>query len=116
MALSKSLYANSLELQLLFLVLENWLVHELSSEKSEIFTLSVLSAAVVRGCSVKKLFLKISQNSQEKLYFRVSFSTKFQAWGLNKKETLAQVFPCEFCDIFKNIFFIEHLRLLLLRH
>ena len=27
-----------------------------------------------------------------------------------KKETLAQVFSCEFCEIFKNIFFTEHLR------
>ena len=25
-----------------------------------------------------------------------------------KKETLAQVFSCKFCEIFKNIFFIEH--------
>ena len=25
-----------------------------------------------------------------------------------KKETLAQVFSCEFCEIFKNTFFIEH--------
>ena len=34
-----------------------------------------------------------------------------QAWGLNfiKKETPAQVFSCEFCNIFKNIFSIEHL-------
>ena len=27
-----------------------------------------------------------------------------------KKETLAQVFSCEFCEIFKNTFFTEHLR------
>ena len=26
------------------------------------------------------------------------------------KETLAQVLSCEFCDIFKNTFFTEHLR------
>ena len=26
-----------------------------------------------------------------------------------KKETLAQVFSCEFCEIFKNTFFAEHL-------
>ena len=31
-----------------------------------------------------------------------------------KKETLAQVFSCEFCEIFQNIFFTEHLRRLLL--
>ena len=31
-----------------------------------------------------------------------------------KKETLTQTCSCEFCEIFKNTFFIEHLRWLLL--
>ena len=31
---------------------------------------------VLRRCSVKKVFLEISQNSQEKTYVRVSFLTK----------------------------------------
>ena len=31
-----------------------------------------------------------------------------------EKETLAQVFSCEFCEISKNTFFREHLRWLLL--
>ena len=30
--------------------------------------------------------------------------------GLIKKEALAQVFSCEFCEIFKNTFFTEHFR------
>ena len=46
------------------------------------------------------------QNSQENTCARVSFLIKLQA----KKETLAQVFSCEFCNIFKNTFFTEHLR------
>ena len=29
--------------------------------------------------------------------------------NFNKKETLAQVFSCEFCEISKNTFFTEHL-------
>ena len=37
-----------------------------------------------------------------------------QACNFIKKETLAQVFSCEFCEIFKNTFFTEHLRWLLL--
>ena len=41
------------------------------------------------------MFLKISQNSQENTCTRVS---------------LAQVFSCEFCKIFKNTFFTEHFR------
>ena len=46
---------------------------------------------------MKKLFLEISQ----------------QVCNFIKKETLAQVFSCEFCEISKNAFFTEHLRLLL---
>ena len=33
-----------------------------------------------------------------------------QACNFIKKEILAQVFSCEFCDISKNTFFIEHLQ------
>ena len=33
-----------------------------------------------------------------------------QACNVIKKETPSQVFSCQFCEIFKNIFFIEHLR------
>ena len=32
-----------------------------------------------------------------------------KACNIIKKETLAQVFSCEFCEISKNIFFTEHL-------
>ena len=27
-----------------------------------------------------------------------------------KKESLVQVFSCEFCEIYKNVFFVEHHR------
>ena len=52
------------------------------------------------------MFLEISQNSQENTCVRVSFLIKVQAF---KEETLTQVFSCEFCEISKNTFFIEHL-------
>ena len=58
----------------------------------------------------KKVLLKISQNLQENNCARVSFLIKLQALGFLKKETLAQAFSYEFCKIFKNTFFIEHLR------
>ena len=45
------------------------------------------------------MFLEISQNSQENTYARVP-----EACNFVKKETLAQVFSCEFCEISKNIF------------
>ena len=41
----------------------------------------------------------------------VSFLIKLKAKTSNfiKKETLAQVFSCEICEIFKNTFLTEHL-------
>ena len=62
-------------------------------------------------CSMEKVLLEISQNSQENTCARVSFLIKLQALACNfiKKETLAQVFSCKFCKISKNIFFTEHL-------
>ena len=54
-----------------------------------------MSEAVTRSYSVKKVFLKISQNSQENTCARVFFI---------KKEALAQVFSCEIFEICKNTF------------
>ena len=45
------------------------------------------------------MFLEISQNSQENTGAR----------NFIKKETLAQVFFYEFCQVSKNTFFTEHL-------
>ena len=56
---------------------------------------------VVRRCSVKQMFLKISQNPQENICARVYFSTKSLFF---KKETLAQMFSCECVKISKNTF------------
>ena len=47
--------------------------------------------------SIKKDALEILQNSQEN-----TCDTRFF------KETLAQVFSCEFCKVSENTFFIEH--------
>ena len=51
---------------------------------------------VTNRSSLQKVFLQISQNSQEKTCARDSFLTKL---------SLEQVFPCEFCEICKNTFF-----------
>ena len=50
--------------------------------------------AVVQRCFVKKVFLEISQSSQEDPCARASFLIKLQAEACNfiKKETLAQIF------------------------
>ena len=38
-----------------------------------------------------------------------NFAKFSQACNFPKKESLAQAFSCEFCDIFKYAFFVEHL-------
>ena len=65
------------------------------------------------------MFLEISQNSQEKtcasLFFnKVVGLQASRPFNFIEKETLAQVFSCEFCEICKNTFFTEHLWWLLL--
>ena len=67
-----------------FLERSDWL---LAMEKKEGATWGVLS---------EKVFLEISQSSQENTCARVSFLMKLQA-------------ACEFCEISKNIFFTEPL-------
>ena len=68
--------------------------------------------AATIGVPWKKVFLEILQNSQENNCARVSFLIKLQVLVCNfiKKESLAQVFSFEFCEISKNNFFTEHLR------
>ena len=68
----------------------------------------IWTEAVVQRCSVKKVFLNISQNSQENTFARPSTR------NFIKKETLVQVFSCELFEILRTPFFIEHLRWLLL--
>ena len=64
-------------------------------------TVQFVTEALVRKCSVKKLFLEISQNSKENTCARVFFLIKLH---FIKKETLAQVFSCEFCEVSKKSF------------
>ena len=42
----------------------------------------ILGRSVLQRCSVKKVFIEISQNSQENTCTRVSFLIKLQAWSL----------------------------------
>ena len=63
-----------------------------------------LLSSLGKRCCVKKVLLEILQNSYENTYVRVCFSIKFQACNFIKKQTLTQVFSCEFCEISNNIF------------
>ena len=63
--------------------------------------------AVTWRCSVENLSLKILQNSQENTCARISFLISWwpEAGSFIKKESLAQVFSYEFCEMFKKTFF-----------
>ena len=59
---------------------------------------------VATRCALwKKVFLEILQNSL------ATWFNSPEACNFIEKETLAQVFPCEFCEIFKNTYFEEYL-------
>ena len=63
--------------------------------------------AVTWRCSVENVSLKILQNSQETTCARISFLISWwpEAGSFIKKESLAQVFSYEFCEMFKKTFF-----------
>ena len=67
---------------------------------------------ITGGVPLEMVLLEILRNSLEDTRARVSFLIELQAETCNciKKQTLVQVFSCEFCEISKNIFFKEHLR------
>ena len=63
--------------------------------KSHLYT-----KAAVQRFSVKSILRNFAKFTGKRLC---------QSLFFNKKETLAQVFSCDFCEISKNTFFIEHL-------
>ena len=65
-----------------------------------------------RRCSIRKGVLRnftkfTGKHLCQSLFYRNSVP---ETCNFIKKETLAQVFSCEFCEISKNTIFIEHLR------
>ena len=59
-------------------------------------------------------FNNLKSSWRQRIYYEVLCS-EVVAWKCSVKiETLAQVFTCEFYDFFKNTFFVQHLRGLLL--
>ena len=84
-----------------FSLLDDLLISELMLEFE--FTFSTNSRSSNLRCSIKKVFLEISQNSQENICARDLKKNL-------KKESLAQVFSCEFCKISKDTVFTEHFR------
>ena len=88
------------------------------SRSVKLFSYCKVSEAVARRCSVKKVFLKMLQNSQENTCARVCFLNKVASFRPAQnfiKTSLAQMISCEFYEIFKNNFFRENLRWLILK-
>ena len=75
----------------------------------------LLSEAVARRCSMKKVFLEISQKLTGKNLYQSLFN-KVPGTTCNfvKKETLTQVSSCEYAKFLRTPLFIEHLGWLLL--
>ena len=65
-----------------------------------------------RRCFVKIGVLRNFAKFTGKHLFGGSFLIKLQpgACDFIKKDSVAQVFSCKFCDISKNTLFLEHLR------
>ena len=66
--------------------------------------------AVAKMCSVKKVFLEISKNSQENTCARVSILIKLQSWGLQ----LYEIRGCATCVLFcreKRMFYLHYISL-----
>ena len=70
-----------------------------------------LSEAVVRRCTSKLVFLKISQCSQKTPVFEFLFN---KAEDLKASIFIKNVFSCEYCKIFKNSLLVEHFQFIIL--
>ena len=81
----------------------------LVDEKSSFTYPPSYTEAVIQRCSVKKVFLEISQNSQENACARISFLVT-----LLKKRPWHWCFPVNFTKFLRTPFYLEHLWWLLL--
>ena len=77
----------------------------------KLYSLQASPKSSHRRCSLKKVLLKISQNSQQSTSAAVVFNNVvgLACWFI-KNKTSTQVLSYEFCNIFKNNFFIELFR------
>ena len=76
----------------------------------------IQTEAVVQRCSVKEVFLKVSQNLQEKTFARVSFLINLVAstWNVIKKRPWHRCFPVSYAKLLRTPFLTQHVQWLLL--
>ena len=81
-----------------------------SESKNNIFQKQAPEVYYKKG--VLKNFAKLTEKRlRQSLFFKLNCKSK--VCNFIKKDTLAQMFSCDFfCEIFKSTFFIEHLLLL----
>ena len=91
-----------------------WLVQLHKSNRHPSFQVFV-SEAVAQKCSIKKVFLEISQKLHENTCARVSFLIKLQSQVCSfiNRETHHRCFRVNFAKFLRKAFFTEHLRWLL---
>ena len=96
---------------IIIFIIKDSLIQAISHIVNLIVTQKLSKRAITRGVLWKNKFLKILPNSEESTSAWVSFLLKLQTEACNfiNKVTLAQVYSCEFGEIFKNTFFGEHL-------
>ena len=115
---SEQIYGECALLQRISKIADLWALHWWPFQKYGRAISVTGSSNTAQRCSVEKMFLEISQNSQENtcqsLFFNKVGGLRPMACNFIKKETLVQVFSCEFCEISKSTFFIEHFWWLLL--
>ena len=82
--------------------------YETVSKNAEADVRKCFSETVAQRCSVKQVFLEISQNSQENTCARVSLLIKLQAKNFILKRDPGRDVSCEFYKIWKNTFFLQY--------
>ena len=68
-----------------------------------------MKEAVVRRGVLRNFTNFTGKHLCQSLFFNKVASSGLHACNFVKKETLAHLFSCEFCEISKNTFFTEHL-------
>ena len=93
---------------LVFFFIYIYIIYSIRSIRKQHFFTN--SEAATGDVLWEKVFLEISQNSQEDTCQRLKKVAGLRPAVLLKNSHLAQVFSTEFCEISKNTFFTEQLR------
>ena len=95
-------------------VLQNNYSQDRSSQRRCFIQKRVLNRSSQRRCFIQKRVLKFFCNIHKKIpvpEFSVLIKLQAEAQNVIEKETLVQVFSCEFCEILMDIFFFRRIPL-----